>query len=179
MRALEHRQLGHRLLVARLGRAAHAVEPLLDRAEVGERELELDHLAVAHRVHRSHHVQHVVVVEAAHHVDDRVGLADVREELVAEPLALRRALHEPGDVDELDGGRHRALRLDDLRQRVESRVGHVDAAHVRLLGRERVVRGQHAGGGEGVEERRLADVGKADDAEFEHGAKGTEMGNRK
>ena len=36
-------------------------------------------------------VHDVVVVEAAHDVRDRVGLADVGEELVAEALALRRA----------------------------------------------------------------------------------------
>ena len=47
-------------------------------------------------------VHDVLVVEAAHHVDDRVGLADVAEELVAEALALGGALHEAGDVDELD-----------------------------------------------------------------------------
>ena len=41
-------------------------------------------------------------VEAAHDVHDRVRLADVREELVAQALALRRARHEAGDVDELD-----------------------------------------------------------------------------
>ena len=42
------------------------------------------------------------VFEAAHHLDDRVDFADVREELVAEPFALARALDQAGDVDELD-----------------------------------------------------------------------------
>jgi len=35
-------------------------------------------------------------------VDDGVHFADVGEELIAEPFALRGALHEPGDIDELD-----------------------------------------------------------------------------
>ena len=43
----------------------------------------------------------------ADHVQQRVGLADVAEELVAEPLALVRALDEPGDVVELDRVRAR------------------------------------------------------------------------
>ena len=42
------------------------------------------------------------LVRGAHHVDQRVGLADVRQELVAEPLALVRAPHHPGDVVELN-----------------------------------------------------------------------------
>jgi len=47
-------------------------------------------------------VHHVGVVEAADHVHDRVHLADVRQELVAEPLTLGRALDEARDVHELD-----------------------------------------------------------------------------
>ena len=57
--------------------------------------------------HLARDVHDVVVLEAAHDVRDRVGLADVGEELVAEALALRRARDQPRDVDELDdGGNH-------------------------------------------------------------------------
>ena len=51
-------------------------------------------------------VDHVVVVEGSHHLADGVGLADGRQELVAQPLALRGAPHDPGDVDERHRGRH-------------------------------------------------------------------------
>ena len=49
------------------------------------------------------------VVVGAHDVDDRVGLADVGQELVAQALALVRAAHEAGDVVEVDRV------LDDVR----------------------------------------------------------------
>ena len=54
---------------------------------------------------------------------------------------------------------------------VEPRVGHGDVADVGLDGAERIIRRLGGGGlGERVEERRLADVGQADDAAFEtHG----------
>ena len=65
-------------------------------------------------------VHDVVVLEAAHHVRDRVDLADVREELVAEALALRGAGHEAGDVDELDRRRQDLLGLHDRRERVRA-----------------------------------------------------------
>ena len=42
-------------------------------------------------------------------MNDRVDLANVGEELVAETFALRRAADQPCDIDELD------LRLDLLR----------------------------------------------------------------
>ena len=65
----------------------------LDGVEVGEHELGLDRLDVAQRVDAAVHVHDVRVLEAAHHLEDRVRLADVGEELVAEALALatRRA----------------------------------------------------------------------------------------
>ena len=169
VRALEGRELGERFFIAGLGGALHAVQPLLHGGEVGEGELELDDLAIAHGIDAVHHVQDVVVVEAADDVHDRVRLADVGEELVAESLALGRALDESGDVHELDGGGHGALRADDARQLVESRIGEVHPADVRVLGRERIVGGEDARAGERIEERRLANVRKADDAESEHG----------
>ena len=140
---------------------------LLDGGEVGERQLGVDRLDVRDRVDAARDVHDVVVDEAAHDVRDRVGLADVGEELVAEALALRGAGDEARDVDELDDRRHDALGARDRRQRREPRVRHLDDADVRLDRAERIVLGGDAGLGQRVEERRLADVRQADDAAFE------------
>ena len=106
----------------------------------------------------------VVVLEAAQHVDNGIDLADVAEELVAEPFALARAFHQPGNVDELELRRHDLGRLGDSGDLVEARIGHLHAADVRLDRAERIVRrlrGLRLG--QGVEQRRLADVRQADD----------------
>ena len=109
-------------------------------------------------------------VEAAHDLRDRVGLADVREELVAEPLALGGAAHDAGDVDERHGGGQDALGAEDAGERLEPRVGQVHHADVRFDRREGVVRREHLVLGERVEQGGLADVGQADDADSEsHG----------
>ena len=63
------------------------------------------------RVDLARDVRDVVVLEAAHEMRDRVSLANVREELIAEPFALRRALDQARDVDELDDRRHDLLGL--------------------------------------------------------------------
>ena len=90
---------------------------LLHRLKVGERELGIDGLDIGERVDLAGHVHDVLVLEAAHHVGDGVGLADVGKELVAKPLALRRAGDQAGDVDEFDDRGNDFLRLDDVRQR--------------------------------------------------------------
>ena len=84
----------------------------------------------------------VWILEAAHDVNDRVGLANVGEKLVAEPFALRRAFDETGDVDELHDGGDGALRLHDRREPGEAGVRDFDHADVRLDGAERIVRGR-------------------------------------
>jgi hypothetical protein len=68
-------------------------------------------------------VHDVVIHEAAHDVGDRVDLADVRQELVAEPFALGGAGDQAGDIDEptVSGSPFPAAQCGELR---ESRIGH-------------------------------------------------------
>jgi hypothetical protein len=106
------------------------------------------------------------VLVSADHVQDRVGLADVGQELVAEPLALMGAAHEAGDVVELDHLVDDGRGPDGLGHAAEPLVGHADHGHVRLEGGERIVGRRRTRAREGVEERRLARVRKADDADL-------------
>src|SRR3546814_5801008 len=75
----------------------------------------------------------VVILEAAQDVDDRVGLTDVAEELVAQPLALARAAHQPGDVDEAELGFDNLGRAGDLGELVEPRIGDRSEEHTSEL----------------------------------------------
>ena len=112
----------------------------------------------------------IVVGKAADDVRNRIGLADIRQELIAEPLAFRCAGDKPRDIDELDRCRNRALRPRDRGERRESRIGNLDDAHVGLDGAKRIVFRRGSGPGKRIEQRRLADVRQADDAASEaHG----------
>src|SRR5205823_13459594 len=119
---------------------------------------------VAYGVDRSHHVHYVGVFEAADHVQDRIDLADVRQELVAEAFPLRGATHQSGDVDELNDGGDFLLGPHQLEQPVQAGVGDIDDPDVRLDGAERIVlRRRGLRRGQGVEQGRLADVGETDE----------------
>src|SRR5690606_25542408 len=98
---------------------------------------------------------------------DRVDLADVGQELVAQALAAGRTCDQAGDVDELDRGRDHLLRLDDLGQRTQPWIRHRHDANVRLDRAERKVGRGDARLGQRVEKGRLADVRQADDAAFD------------
>ena len=118
---LQHGHQALRVLVAGTGGLGVAVQGFLGGLQVGQRQFGLDDFDVGDGVDLAGDVDHVGVFEAAHHVDDGVGFADVREELVAQALALAGAGHQAGDVDEFDGGRQDALGLDDLGQLVQGR----------------------------------------------------------
>ena len=138
------------------------------RVEVGQHQFGLDDLGVAHRVDVARDMCHVAVLEAAQHMGDGVDLADIGQELVAQALALGGALHQAGDVDELELGVDDLGRGRDGRELVEPRIGHGDAADIGLDGAERIVgRLRRLGGGERIEQGRLADIGQADDSTVE------------
>ena len=107
----------------------------------------------------------------AHDVHDRVGLADVRQEAVAQALALVRAGDEPGDVVEVDRVPHDLRGADRLRHLLQALVAHRHDRDVRLDRRERVVGRLRPRFGERVEQRGLARVGHPHDADPRaHGA---------
>ncbi len=79
-------------------------------------------------------MHHVLILKAAHHVNQRVHLANVGQELVAQPLAPARAAHQAGDVDKFDGRGGVFLRAVHPREHVKARVGHRHDAGVGLYG---------------------------------------------
>ena len=71
-------------------------------------------------------VHDVAVLEGPHDLADRVGLADVGEELVAQPLPLGRAADDAGDVDEATpwpGGSSRCRRSRPARRAARRAAG--------------------------------------------------------
>ena len=151
------------LLIAALGGLLRLVDAALHHFDVRHDELEVDDVDIALRVCPALDVDDVLVIEAADDVDNRVGRADVREEFVAEALALRRALDETRNVNKLDDGGGLLLGLIELGEPVEPLVRHGDHADVRVDGAEGIIRGLGARVGDGIKERGLADVGQPDD----------------
>ena len=104
------------------------------------------------------------IVEAADDVRDGIGRANVAEKLITEAFALRCALNESRDVDELHGGGYEALGLDELSDLREPLIGYGDDTGIGVDGAEGIVGGLGFGRGEGVEDGALADIGQADDS---------------
>ena len=154
-----------RFLVAALCPLLDRRDPPLEALEIGEHQLRLDGLDVGQRIDVALDMHDIGILEAAHDMRDRLDLADVGEELVAEAFALGGAAHEARDVHKGQSRRNDLGRFAELRERGQPRVRYGDLAGVRLDGAERIVGGLRGGRPrQCVEERRLAHVRQADDA---------------
>ena len=160
------RGLDLRLLVALLRLLDQIGHALLEAFEIGEHQLGLDRLRVGDRIDPPLDMGDVAALEAAQHVDDRIDLADIAEELVAEPLAVRGAAHQPGNVDEFELGLdHLHLEAAIARDLLQARVGHGDAADIGLDRAEGIIgRLRRRRLGQRVEQGGLADIRQPDDS---------------
>ena len=152
--ALVRLALGRRAVPAA---ALEPLEPSLGHRQVGQDELEVEPLEVAGRVDAAVRVRDGRVLERADDVEQRVGVAQPREVVGRQLLGPDVALGRGGrrrQVDVGDVGLDDLLRLEDLGQRVEPRVGHLDDADVE--GDAAVAAGLGVAAGQRVEDGRLA-----------------------
>ena len=168
LQALRYVQARLHLLVA-LGLLLELGDRALERAQVREDELGLDGVHVGRGVHElagaAGLAHDVGILEEADDLADGVAVADVRQELVAEALALVRALDQACDVNELDGGRHDLRGMHHLGELVQALVGNVHDAHVGVDRGEGVVGREPALAGQRGEQGRLAHVGQTYDTD--------------
>ena len=144
---------------------------VLDGLQIGEDQLGVDGFNVVGRIDLAVDVHDIIVFEGTHDLADRVGFANVGEELVAQAFAFRSALDDSCDVDEGDGGRHDLLRMHELGEHRQTVIRQRHNAGVRFDGGERIVFRQHVVAGQCVEHGGLADVRQSDDSDSKrHGS---------
>src|ERR1043165_190982 len=167
---VNHRRFSLRALRSGPHFLLQTIMAFLERPEIGQDQLRIDHLDVADRVNRAADVMDIGILETTHDLDDRVYFADVAEKLVAEAFARARTFHQARDIDELDRGRNYFLRMRKLCQNVKARVRNGHDSEVWIDRAKRVVgRLRFSGAGNGVEERGFPDVRQPDDPSAQHG----------
>ena len=158
---------GAGLLVAGLGGFGQTRGPVRHHFQVAENQLGVDGLNVAQRVHAAFHVHNVGAVKAANHMHNGVAFPNVAQELVAQALALGRALYKARNVHKFHNGRCFFIGVPDFGQLVQPGVRHGHDAGVGVDGAEGVVgRRRVFGAGDGVEQGAFAYVGQAHNAEL-------------
>ena len=108
--------------------------------KVFELQLRIYYLFVAQRIDRTGHVHHIVVVEAAKHMDNSIRLADIGKELVAQPFTFAGALDQTGYIYYLHGGWYDSpFGVTHLAETYQTLVRNGDDTYVGLNGTKRKV----------------------------------------
>ena len=117
----------------------HFLDAAFDGFEIFQLEFSINDFLVAHGIHRSIDMGHVLIVKTTEHMDDSVCLADVGQELVAQPFAFAGTFHQTGDVYDFNGSGDDTSRMHQLCQFGEAFIGYGDDAYIRFDGTERKV----------------------------------------
>ncbi|MPN52630.1 hypothetical protein SDC9_200292 [bioreactor metagenome] len=111
-------------------------------------------------------MHHIVIVKAAHHMDNGIGHANVAEKLVAQAFPLRGASHQTSNVNELNHGRNIAFGAIEPRQKVHAWIRNGNHTHIGLNGTEGIVRRLGAGVGNGIKQGAFSHVGKSNNSKL-------------
>ena len=128
-----------------------------------------DDVQITDRVYASFLMSYVLVVKCTEHVVDPVNLLNVGKKLIAQPIALRGALHQTGDIEDLERGVDDLLGLVELYESVNTLVWYLDLGQVRVLRAEGEVLRWHIHIGERVKSGALAHVRHPDDSLIDSG----------
>ena len=99
------------------------------------------------------------IFKAAHDMDNRIALADVRKELIAESLPLRRAFYESRNVDKLNDRRCDLLRMVQVSKQLQTLVRNRNNPDIRVDRAERIVCSLRPGFRQGIKQGTLSTFG--------------------
>jgi len=85
-------------------------------------------------------VNHVFILKTANDMNNRIHLANVRKELVAQTFAAARTLYQTRNIYEFQSRRRVFLRMIHLRQYIQTGIRNRNHTRVRLNRAERVIR---------------------------------------
>ena len=91
-----------------------AMNRFFNGSQISQCEFGLNYGNIIHRAYLACHVDDIRVFETAHDIDDCIGFANVREELITQTFPLGSACHQSRDIDEFHRRCQYAFRFDDL-----------------------------------------------------------------
>ncbi len=132
--------------------------------QIGKYQLQIDSFDIANRVDRAVHMYNVGVLKATHNMDNRVHLADVRKELIAQAFALACPAYKPRNVYKFNYSGRRLCGIIHFRKLCKPFVRYGNNAHIRVDGAEGIVSGLGLSQRHRIKQGTFAHVGQTHDS---------------
>lgn len=140
---------------------AKKVKSLLNKLDILDAELLVDDGQITAGIDVTLNVDDLGIIEAANHLEDGIDSADVRQERVTQTGSGRGTAGETGNIVHGQVGGNLRLGLVVLAEPVEPLIGNDDTGLLGVNGGIwEIGRVTEGGLGDGLEECRLADIGK-------------------
>ena len=120
----------HGFLVTAAHFAHNVLESFFNTFHIGQHELCVDGIGICNGINVVRDMHHITIFKTADHMGNGIGLADIGQKLIAQPLALACAFDQPSDVYKGHPCRNYIRRICDLCQIGQARVGHIDLADI-------------------------------------------------
>lgn len=102
--------------------------------QIREQQLGFDGGDIGQRINPTSNVGHIRILEATHHVGDRIDFSNMGEKAIAEPLTLRSPCDQTGNVGKAHHGRYHPLRPHDVGKNRQARIRHRHCADMGIDG---------------------------------------------
>ncbi len=116
---LLHIQLLLCVLVTDPGALGRLGQSALEDLQISKDQLEIDGLDIPGRIHTAVHMDDIVILKAADHMDNGVHFTDIGQELVAQSLSSGGTLDQTGNVHELDDCRGHLFGMKEIAQKFQ------------------------------------------------------------
>ena len=104
-------------------------------------------------------MDHIIVFEATHDLQNGIDLTNVAEEFIAQPFAFAGTFDDAGDIDQFQSRWNNVLGNDVFGDSFEPSVGNTDHAFVGLDRAKRIVfTGSRFGKRQRIEQRTFANI---------------------
>ena len=124
--------------------APHLGHAPFQHFHVRKDQFQIDGLDITQRIYTAVHMHHIGILKTAHHMYNRIHLADIAQELIAQSLTLGSTFHQSRNIYELNHCRRHLLGVIHITQQLQPLIRHRHHAHVGVNGTERIIGGFRA-----------------------------------
>ena len=147
-----------------IGKLLGLLHSSIQKLQIRENQFQLNGFNISDRVYGTVYMDHIVIFEATHHMDNGIRFPDISQELVSQSFSLGSPPNQPRNIHKLDNRRSDFFRMIQVRQKFQTLIRHRHYAYVWINGTEGVVGRLRPRLGNGIKKGGLSHIWQTDNS---------------